>query len=378
MHFLFTAPRYHTNQHFAMKALLDAGHQVSFLALTRGHSEEYESLTPTILGHSSVFGAAHRLFTWPKGSSLGTNAGIPPILKFWSEVRRRRPTVVVVRNPNSAFGLLSVLAAKAVRAQLIFYTQTRKYRRLSLWRKAVRSFALWATGADWITPVLGSPETAGPAHSRLHYVPFVSRPTTSPQEKIWFRGGTINIIAIGKFQGRKNHGMLLDAVSRLTASFRIHLTLIGECTTEEHQQELESIRYRVEALRLGDKVDIRVNLSFADVQNEYPRHDLFVLASRDDPAAVSPLEAMANSLPVICSDSNGTECYIRRGENGFVFSTDDLDELTKCIKEAVIDRHRLMEMGALSYQLVVEEHSPQSYVNALASIATHRRAVVDD
>ena len=35
MHFLFTAPRYHTNQHFAVKALIDAGHEVSFLALRK-------------------------------------------------------------------------------------------------------------------------------------------------------------------------------------------------------------------------------------------------------------------------------------------------------------------------------------------------------
>ena len=33
MHFVFTAPRFHTNQHFPAKALLDAGHQVTFLVL---------------------------------------------------------------------------------------------------------------------------------------------------------------------------------------------------------------------------------------------------------------------------------------------------------------------------------------------------------
>ena len=38
---------------------------------------------------------------------------------------------------------------------------------------------------------------------------------------------------------------------------------------------------------------------------------------------MSVLEAMAHSLPVICSDSNGTQCYIRPGENGYVFGTDD-------------------------------------------------------
>ena len=47
------------------------------------------------------------------------------------------------------------------------------------------------------------------------------------------------------------------------------------------------------------------------------------LPSSDEPAAVSHLEAMSHSLPVICSDSNGTRCYIRQGENGYVFRTGD-------------------------------------------------------
>ena len=47
MRFVFTAPRYHTNQHYAVKALLDAGHEVSFLALRRGQSEVYEVLHPS-------------------------------------------------------------------------------------------------------------------------------------------------------------------------------------------------------------------------------------------------------------------------------------------------------------------------------------------
>ena len=38
--FLFTAPRFHTNEHYAVKALLEAGHEVAFFALRRGGSKE--------------------------------------------------------------------------------------------------------------------------------------------------------------------------------------------------------------------------------------------------------------------------------------------------------------------------------------------------
>ena len=61
MRFVYTAPRYHTNQHFPIKALLEAGHEVSFLALAQGQSEEHTALSPTVLGYSAAYDALRRL-----------------------------------------------------------------------------------------------------------------------------------------------------------------------------------------------------------------------------------------------------------------------------------------------------------------------------
>ena len=80
---------------------------------------------------------------------------------------------------------------------------------------------------------------------------------------------------------------------------------------------------------------------------------------------MSHLEAMAHSLPVICSDSNGTQCYIRPGENGYIFRTDDLGDLEECMERIMRDRNRLVAMGARSNELVVSEHSPESYVEKI-------------
>lgn len=346
LRFLFTAPRYHTNQHFAVKALLDAGHEVSFLALRRGQSEVYDALHPIVLGKSFVF-------------------------RLWCQMRSLKPDVVIVRNPtHSAYGLLSVITAKMVGASVIFYNQSPLHRPLKWWkRRLVRLFPTWAARIKWMTPVLGSPDQHPPAFETLRYVPFVMEPQTAPEQKRWFQGGTVNILCIGKFQRRKNHRLFLQAVAHLSKGYRMRATIIGECTTVEHQHILTELReYRAD-LGLNDRVCFRINLPFADVQREYPRHDLFVLPSRDEQAAVSILEAMAHTLPVICSDSNGTKCYIRPGENGFVFRTDDINDLVKCMERIISDRNRLAEMGARSYQLVVSEHAPEKYVRTILAIA---------
>ena len=233
----------------------------------------------------------------------------------------------------------------------------------------MRSFPAWVAQARWITPVLGSADAYSPAFAALRYVPFVMEPQTDPSQKQWFQGRTINVLCVGKFHRRKNHRMFLQAVADLSQRYQIRATVIGECSEPEHQREMKDIEELHKSLALGDRVCLKTNVSYWDVQQEYAKHDLFVLPSRDEPAAVSPLEAMAHSIPVICSDSNGTNCYIRPGENGYVFRTDDAAHLVECMERVISSPARMMKMGAISYKLVVTEHSPARYVRRMVSIA---------
>lgn len=358
MHFLFTAPRYHTNQHFAVKALIDAGHEVSFLALTKTRSEVYDALAPMVLGTSTLLSTGR--------------LKVPPLLPFWSLMWRLKPEVVVVRDPNTGYGLLSIATARLMRRTTVFYSQTLMHRRLIWWKKFIRAFPAWLARAKWITPLLGSPDDYPPAFGALRYVPFVMEPQTSPKDRKWFRGGAVGVLCIAKFMRRKNHHLIVQAIARLAERHNVRATIIGECTNDEHFELLSEIQELTVSLGVEDLVDIGLNLPYWEVQEEYARHDLFVLPSRDEPAAVSPLEAMSHSLPVICSDSNGTRCYIRPGENGYVFRTDDLDHLVECMERVIIDRDRLKRMGARSYELVLSEHSPEKYVESMVAIAEGR------
>ena len=287
-------------------------------------------------------------------------------------MRELRPDVVIARDPNTAYGLLSIVAGKMVGANVIFYSQTPMHRQLAWWKVLVRSFPAWVARARWITPLLGSPDEHPPAFGALRYVPFVMEPQTAPSEKGWFRDDAINLLCIGKFEERKNHRLFLEAVASLSERYPIRATIIGECMTDRHRRNVAKLEEFRNSTGLKDSVCIKTNMPYWDVQREYAKHDLFVLPSRDEPAAVSPLEAMSHSLPVICSDSNGTQCYIRPGENGYVFSTDDADDLVNCIERVISDRASLVEMGARSYELVVSEHSPERYVDALLAIAQRR------
>ena len=355
MRFLFTAPRYHTNQHFAVKALLDAGHEVSFLALTRRRSEVYDVLSPIVLGTSA--------------SLRKVGLRMPPPLAFVTKLWREKPDAVVVRNPNSAYGFLSTATARITGRTVVFYSQTPMHRKLKWWERFVRTFPAWVSGAKWITPVLGHPEEYRPAFGALRYVPFVMEPQSPPESREWFRSSSVNILCIAKFMRRKNHDLFVQVIARLTEKYDVRGTIIGECTTSENEELLAEVTHLTSALGVEERIVVKTNLPYLDVQNEYTKHELFVLPSRDEPAAVSHLEAMSHSLPVICSDSNGTQCYIRPGENGYIFKTDDLDDLVKCMERIISNRDRLKQMGARSYELVISEHSPARYVETMVAIA---------
>ena len=351
MRFVFTAPRYHTNQHFAVKALLDAGHEVSFLALRRGQSEVYDAIHPIVLGDVGL------VRMWGR---------------VWRQMRALRPDAVVVRNPLTGFGLLSIAAARLSGRSVVLYTLTPMHMRFRWWQKLKGWGIVWISRAAWMTAALGQRDRHPPALGAMRYVPFAMEPQTHPEERQWFRGGVVNVLCIGKFQGRKNHRLFLQAIANLLEKHHIRATVIGECTTMEHQHELAEAREFHQSLGLGDKVRFKTNLAFWDVQREYAKHDLFVLPSRNEPAGISLLEAMAHSLPVVCSDSCGLQFSIRPGENGYVFASDDVDELTAAMDRIIEDRERLKAMGRRSYELVESEHAPERYVRALEELAGGR------
>lgn len=355
MRFVYTAPVYHPNQHFAVKALLDAGHEVSFLSLRHEHSHVYDALHPTILGESSAMRA------------IGMR--VPPLSSLWSKMRRFDPTVVVVRDPNSAYGLLSVAMARLMGLNVIFYSQGPMHRQLKWWQVLMRSLPAWAARAKWMTPIIGSPERYSPPFQSLRYVPFALDPQTAPEQRLWFRDGVINVLNVGKYEVRKNHQLFLKAIANLSGKYPVRATIVGECTTAEHWREMSKLKKLHKTLGIGDKVHFKTNLAYWDVHREYASHDVFVLPSRDEPAGISLLEAMAHSVPAVCSESCGLKACIRPGENGYVFRTDDVNDLTACLESVISDRVRLMEMGARSYEIIISENDPSKYVEQMVAIA---------
>jgi glycosyltransferase involved in cell wall biosynthesis len=223
-----------------------------------------------------------------------------------------------------------------------------------------------AFAAPMYSPVAG--DRAHPkTHPTFHYLPFAADLPEAPKAS-WFEGGSVHILSIGKFIRRKNHLLLVRAVHALRQRFDVKLTIIGEVSTSGHAQHHAEVEAEIAALGLEADVTLRTNLRHAEVKEAFRQHDLFVLPSRSEPASVSILEGMAFGLPVICSSTNGTQWYIERGRNGFVFRSDDVEDLTAKVEEAIADRDELARMGARSRHLAATVHAPESIYHAFMGL----------
>ena len=239
-------------------------------------------------------------------------------------------------------------------------------------RRVVESILLRLTGATWFTPSLGDPEKYPMPKPARHYVPFVMMPQASPEERPWFGNGHVNLLHVGKFVPGKKHRLFLEAISRLYRRFPLRATIVGECSTPAHRAELDRVTLLRARLELDGIVDIETNVPHLAMGELYASHDVLVVCS-GEVVVVSPLEAMAHSLPVVCSDDNGVIRYLRRGENGLVFRSGDVGDLEACIESMIEDRDRLVSMGRRSYELVITEHAPRRYVDVLVEMAGGER-----
>jgi len=367
MKFLFIVPRYHINLHYMVKALKKHSHEVEMFALYKFSAEEYSALQPKILGYAKLFLLINHFFNKRSGDRLTKNNfelkyGFPPIIKFYYLLIKESPDVLVIKNIENLYSLLALIIGRILGKKIIVLLQIPKF------REKPKSNSVYIIGklfkAKVVTPLLGDTSYKN-NNSNLFYIPFTIE--VNDFEKKYFTGNKINIICVGKLQKRKDQLILAQAINELKSSYNLALALIGQKDEKTYIKDL--IKY-IKDNNLRNIVHIKSDLPHKEVLNEYKKNDLFILPSWHEAAAFSLLEAMSCKLPVISSDDNGTKCYIKEGENGYIFKHKNLEDLIERIKLIIADRENIIKMGEASFQLVQENYSLENFYQKFIKICS--------
>lgn len=167
------------------------------------------------------------------------------------------------------------------------------------------------------------------------------------QKKIDFgiRAGDTTFLFCGKFQPKKNPMLLLEAFRQLNLA-NAHLIFVGN-------GELEA--------QLKAEAELVKNVHFLPFQNQfmmpaiYRIGDILCLPSSGpgETWGLAVNEAMACSRAVLVSDKCGCAAdLVQNGVNGYVFRSDDIEDLKDKMQMLIKQRDRINKYGAASNKMI--------------------------
>ncbi|MEV7474911.1 glycosyltransferase [Pseudarthrobacter oxydans] len=159
------------------------------------------------------------------------------------------------------------------------------------------------------------------------------------------------VMFAGRLAEEKHVDVLIEAVSKTPPELNVHLEIVGGGEVRSALEEL------VRRLHMTDRVKFLGLASDEELRRAYIQADLFCMPGTAELQSLVTLEAMSASTPVVLADAMALPHLVRDGENGYLFTPNDSDDLAKKITMVLeLPADQREAMGQASRQMV-EPHS---------------------
>ncbi|MFP4126526.1 MAG: glycosyltransferase family 4 protein [Alphaproteobacteria bacterium] len=351
MRVLFVLPRFHTNLHYALTALVRCG--VEAVLLVREG------------GRGGVDGV--RIIEAPRARL--------ELAEARHVVDAERPDLVVIRKTRGLARPMH-LAALWRGVATIGYDQ----RPLLSPRPPLHGVRGLFAGRPRrrFTPVHGLPRRHSCPDPTASYVPF---PVATPQDataRSWAPGGVVRFLCVAKLaEARKNHRLLIRALERLADEAAFTLTLVGSASLAIGAPDPELVRWLRAYPRtgaIGHRVRLLEDIPFARMGDLYAGHDVCVLPSSSEPLGTAPLEAMGHGCAALVSDQCGSAWYVAGAAEaglpcGAVFPADDEAGLIEALRPIVASPERLAALGGNAARWTRQEFAEEVFARRFLALA---------
>ncbi len=168
---------------------------------------------------------------------------------------------------------------------------------------------------------------------------------------------------VGHVIPRKGLPLLLEACAILQARGHSNysLVVVGDGT---QQEELQTF---CQDHGLSDRIQWAGRIPYDQIGNYFDDADVFVFPTLEDTWGVVTLEAMLLGKPILCSKGAGTSELIAHGENGYVFTPDDPEQLADLMQKFLDHPESIGPMGERSKQ-IMDQYTPTAAAQCLAEI----------
>lgn len=300
---------------------------------------------------------------------------------FWwmrKEIKRIKPDVVIMRYRIPS-NLITNLACKTLGIKVrILYNQTdlytKKTAKQSFKKKLLFSFfpKVRMTTVQ-MHDVFELKYHKDQYHILPHeyFLPYVHEPNAEAEDRSYFKDKMLNILDVGKYRPYKNHFVLANAVKVLKDRGELkdmRFTILGQASVPEEIDYLNSLKKHIEEIGVSEYITLRTHIPYKEMMALYLENDVFILTSLDEQASISILEAMSNATVPISTNLNGTAHYIKEGETGFFFETDNPESLADSIKYISDHRDLVPKWGKNGYNDIKENYMYKNYKAALSQV----------
>lgn len=164
-----------------------------------------------------------------------------------------------------------------------------------------------------------------------------------------------NYITIGVVKNlRKVYGIeyLIKAFVDLSKEIEkdIRLMIVGD---GEERENLENLSKK---LNIENKVNFVGNIDNKEVSKYINKMDIICMPSIRESFGVAAVEAEACGRPVVCSDVGGLKEVVLHNKTGYLFKSEDIEDLKEKLKKLILDEKKIMEFSTKGREFVVEKY----------------------
>ena len=151
------------------------------------------------------------------------------------------------------------------------------------------------------------------------------------------------VLSVGELNDNKNHQVVIKALSLLDIP-NVHYVICGQGNNIEY------------LINLSKELNVDNRMHFLGYRNDIIEickiSDVFVFPSKREGLPVSIMEAMANKLPVVCSNIRGNSDLIENQKGGYLVEPKNVEGFSKYIKRLTEDSKLRVEMGEFNYKKI--------------------------
>lgn len=145
----------------------------------------------------------------------------------------------------------------------------------------------------------------------------------SKREELGLAMTDIVMLSVGELNKNKNHEIVIRAMAQLGRK-DVHYVIAGRGVLNQHLEQL--------AQELGVSSQLHLLGFRTDVKELFKMADFFAHPSFREGLSVAVMEAMANGLPIICSEIRGNTDLIENNKGGYLFKPAEQDTAYQALK----------------------------------------------